>query len=640
MLSPGLHPLTFTDSSLGSLTCRQLLFNNLTHQLLLTGPGRFAVQPNARTTGAAASAGAAPGGRWKGRWLNQLTVLLSPGGQSGAKAAVRRIELQGNVVIHNRVLRIGGQTITAKLRVPVPQAGHAPPGGPQLAYFSAVGNVLVQSQSALGSTPDQIACHTLQLFTHPDPATGRLVPALFQADGQIHLLFHAQKKAGRKSPVVYRLAAKHLQAHLEPAPAGLPSASGRSLPSSRYQITLFHAWQAVKLVISGMGRPITATAVSLRGNRRLGTASLSAGNAVGGAAVAVSSWPQIQQGGDNLSASHILLYRANQSLMVPGPGVLNLAGRRAANSARAADHVRLTWAGKMTYNGRQYRAEFFRLVRVTLLGELARHSSLSCPGLRVSFYKLPHSAGLHMARLKATGTVKEPVIARESSYSPAGLLRTRLYLNASILAYNAVTKVLRIPSPGQMVLEDYRKATGGKNTPSQRGQSAFAWRKALSYHAKTGILSMQHHVRLVFRPMTPLKNPLGTKPVPGPAANSSGNAGLILLDCHELMATLDRRQPAADARGSELGLGGPVRLSLVRAQRSALELMGIRLVADVLSMNIKSQIAQAYGLNGRDAVVTGQHGKASTAARRIIWDLARGRHGLTFINPRGLGQTP
>ncbi len=641
MLSGGLHPLTFTDASIGSLTCRRLLFNNLTHQLLLTGPGRFAVQPDARTSGAAATATAGLGGRsghWKGRWLNQLKVLISPGNKAGEKMAVRRIEVQGDVVIHNRALRIEGQKITAKLRRPAPRPGHAPAGGPQLSYFSAIGKVLVQSRSVFGTSPDQITCGQLQLFTHPDASTGRRVPALFQADERIHLLFHAQNKAGGKGSVVYKLAAKHLTANLEPAPAGLRNGTGRSQTSGRYQITLFHAWHAVRLAISGMGRPISVTAASLRGNRQLGVASLSAGKAAGGTAIAVSSWPKIQQGRDSLSAPHILLRRGNQSLTVPGPGIMNLAGKP-AKSGGAADHVQVRWAGKMDYDGQKYTAAFSTRVRVTLRGEPLRHSSLSCPQLRVRFYKRPRRAGLHMAWLEARGANKEPVIARESSYSAAGLLRTRLYLNAGMLTYNAVEKVLRIPSAGRMVLEDYRKAGGGKHTPSQRGQSAFAWRQALSYHAKTGILSMRRHVRLVFRPMTPLKNPLSVKSTAAPASTSNGNAGLVLLDCHELMATLSQTHTTG-ARGSELGLGGPVRLSLVRAQRSALELMGIRLVADVLSMNIRTQIAQAYGLNGHDAVVTGQQGKASAAARKIVWNLSRGRQGLTLINSRGLGQTP
>ncbi len=637
MESHGLSPLKFTDTTIGSLTCRSLTLNNLTHHLVLIGPGQFAMRQNQKKLQKGPPALAPSGGiagHWKGHWLGRLAIVLAAGNAAdGAKLSLRQVTIKGDAVLHSRMLRISAQTLLAKLRRAA-KAG----GAEQVSYFSGLGDVLVRNQASPATLPDQLSCRHLQLFTHKNAITGRFTPQRLTADGRVQLLFHQSKKNGTTHADVYRLYAQHLVANLQSAEPGrkaVKPATSDSFGSGRYQVTTFQAWKHVKLVVSGMGKPIVATAYTLRGNRVTGTASLAAVLPD----VKPALWPEIRQGNDDLSAEEIKMNRKNQSLSIHGPGFLDLESKGTGGKATPS-HVRVTWTDRMNFNGNAHQADFSGAVLATLIGQPQRSSTLGCPHLHIVFYKTSRSASLHMAQLDAIGSRSQPVIAREASYSPTGLLRTRLYLKSNLLTYNAVKQKLSIPVAGQMLLEDYRtaKSTPG-GTPSQRGQSAFAWKKRLTYRAKTGILSMHRGVQLVFRPMSPLKNPVSLNAPSKTAPATGANAGLVILHCHELMATL-ARQAATAPRGSELGLGGPTRLSLVRAQNAAMELLGIRLVADVLSLDAKTQLAKAYGLNGHDAMVTGQHGKMNTAAQKIIWNLSKGRQGLTFYHPRGLVQTP
>ena len=119
-----------------------------------------------------------------------------------------------------------------------------------------------------------------------------------------------------------------------------------------------------------------------------------------------------------------------------------------------------------------------------------------------------------------------------------------------------------------------------------------------------------------------------------PAAQANGRARLILLDCRRLMAQLTRPKQTGKST-MELGMGGPMKLDFVQAQAAALELLGIRMTADVLKFNTNKQQAVALGLNGHEAVVSSKNGQAHGQARKIIWDTAKGRAGLIFIQPRG-----
>lgn len=257
---------------------------------------------------------------------------------------------------------------------------------------------------------------------------------------------------------------------------------------------------------------------------------------------------------------------------------------------------------------------------------------------------------LRLTDLMATAKPGTQLSAMDASFGPTGLLRTRLYLQSKSLHYNALRQRLTVAGAGQMSLEDYRGQTAANRTTaaktttaaplgSQRGQSAFAWKRSLRYHATTGVLSLLGKVRMVYKPehaptIANASTIGGENQTASTTSRTGPNAGLVLLDCHRLMATLEHL-PEKKPSAVELGMGGPMKLRFVQAQQAAMELLGIRLAADVLTFDALNQKAIAFGLNGHDAILSSNNGQAHGQAKKIIWDVNKGRSGLTFIQPHG-----
>ncbi len=647
MRATGLAPLTFTDKKIGRITCRNLRYSNLTHRLALGGPGHLRV--------AAAALGKNNKVSWTGSWLKNLRLVLSPtvrqtGGRT-ARLALRRVRMTGKARLKSKGLKIAAARLEAAI------VGTSNPRQRQaLSSFGAQGDVRITSWSdGRIHPPDQLRCDSLELLTAPSKNSSRIEPNRLVADGAVRVVFHQPARGAGHRAATYILRAAHLRAGLTRDRHG-GSATGKRMkaapPASpgRYRVTSFHAWKNMNLHIMQGGRPIVATGYSLAGNRGAGTAVLSADPAGG-------LWPVLAQAGDHITGQRIFLAKKGRSLNIRGPGRLIMqtsvagigpkspaipAGGTPQGNRRAT--MVLTWERRMSFSGTRRRADFHGRVRVKLSGRPRRQSQLTCPELTIHLYRKPHASSLHLARLTAAIThAGSAVVARDASYNKAGLLRTRLYLRCSRLRYNAINGLLRIPDPGKMVLEDYAGTAPGaakiqsaaKLAPGH-GQSAFSWRHSLEYHARTAIVAMNGHVRLVFRPMTPLKSLAPS----APGRHKPGqNSGLVLLDCRQLMAQLT--QPGGGKNtGMEMGLGGPRRLALVQAQNAALELMGIRLEADVLRFNARKRLATASGRNGQYAIINDASGRVHGAARKIIWNLARGRGGVKFIQPRGVVSTP
>ncbi len=648
MRAIGLAPLTFTDKKIGRITCRNLRYSNLTHRLALGGPGHLRV--------AAAALGKNNKVSWTGSWLKNLRLTLSPtarrtGGRT-TTLALRRVRMTGKARLKSKGLKIAAARLQAAIVSTLnPRRRQA------LSSFGAQGNVRITSWSyGRIHPPDQLRCDSLELLTAPSKNSSQIEPNRLVADGAVRVVFHQPARGAGHRAATYILSAAHLRAGLtRDRRGGYTTGKGMKTASpaspGRYRVTSFHAWKNMNLHIMQGGRPIVATGYSLAGNRRAGTAVL-------GADPAGRLWPVLAQAGDHITGQRIFLAAKGRSLNIHGPGRLIMqtsvsgdglkspaipATGPAPRGNRRASMV-LTWKRRMSFSGTRRRAAFHGRVRVALSGRPRRQSQLTCPELTIHLYRQPHASSLHLARLTAAiSHAGSAVVARDASYNRAGLLRTRLYLRCSRLRYNAINGLLRIPDPGKMVLEDYAgtapgaaKIQGAAKLAPGHGQSAFSWRRSLQYHARTAIVTMNGHVRLVFRPMTPLKSLASS--APGPHKPES-NSGLVLLDCRQLMAQLT--QPGGGKNtGMEMGLGGPRRLAMVQAQNAALELMGIRLEADVLRFNARKRRATASGLNGQNAIISDTSGRVHGTARKIIWNLARGRGGVKFIHPQGVVSTP
>ncbi len=611
-------PVKLSDTSMGAMTCEKLVYSNLTHHADLTGPGSFAM------TGA--SAGKNP---WHGSWFTKLSVQLAPAlATAGAaapaigqgKLAVKDIRMTGKAALHNAQTALEARTFIARFVQTV--GGNATSA---LSYFAADGHVGISTANTglPAADANTLACGHLVLLTRRTDPRQSPVPYQLQAQHNVQLTFFQKPSTGQSAPEKFAITGGNLRTQLiaRSKTTAVKTAGAADL-GGRYTVGRFRIWDNTIVHIYNIGRPITATAYQLFGNRAAGTATLQS-NPAGDADAA------IEQGADWLKGKTIQLQRALQQVTVPGAGELSMP----ESSKTAEPRVDVSWHSRMQYSAKSRQAMLNGRVFARLAGRPDQTSSLAAPAMLIDFQrrKTDHNA-LQLAQLTASGPAgTNTVIARDASYSNTRVLQTRMRLQCPKLAYNAIVGLLKIPTSGQMVLEDYRPATA--NNAQQRGQSAFSWTQSLDYQARTGTVRLRGHVRLVFRPVKPL-------PVPGSTTTANNpNAGLVLLRAAELAAHLNHTGPAAK-NGVDLGMGGPTRLKSVTAHNAALQISSLKLAAYLLKFNAANELAQAYGLNGQPAIFSDVSGNFHGQARHIIWNLTKKKNGVTLIQSTGTANLP
>lgn len=622
MQTTGKEPVKLRDKAMGSITCETLVYSNLTHRATLTGPGFF------QMTGA--GGGQNP---WHGSWLKQLAVRLAPSQNTSksttpaigqGKLAVKEIMLSGAAALTNNQTSLHAQTFTARF---IQIAGKH--SGSALSYFSADGDVAISSANAGLPSADanRMSCRHLVLLTRQAAAHSAPVPAELQAADHIALTFYQKPTKSGGIPEKFNITGGMLRARLI-SRSGLHTAETGAAADNlggRYTIGRFRIWKNTVVHIYHIGRPITATAYELSGDRAAGTATLRSDSKG-------SIESTIYQGADWLKGRTITLQRKLEQVTVPGAGELSMP----ESSKAAQPRVEVSWLKQMRYSAKIKQAKLAGNVRVALVGRPDQHSSLQAPSMLIHFQrrKTDHNA-MKLAQLIASGPMgRYTVVARDASYGKTGTLLTRMRLNCPKLIYNAVEGLLKIPAAGEMVLEDYRPATTA-NTAQQRGQSGFSWAHELTYNARTGLVNLRGKVRLRFRPTKPLPTP--TTAAVGNAA--SHNSGMVLLDADEILAKLNHTGPAA-RNGVDLGMGGPTRLQHVTANTAELQVSGLNLAAGMLTFDAATEIAQAYGLNGQNAIFSNASGSIHGQARHIIWNLSKTSGGVTLIEPVGTANLP
>ena len=640
LAAPG-AAVTLKSSHFGTAHCAQLTLNRLTNQVFLAGPG----------TAARRMPHAATGSDWHATWQKSVDLQLAPSLDSRqpgrSNLELRRAILLGKAQVKSAGLSIQGDELAAWLTAS--GLAHQPQA---LQRLLARGHVLVTSQIAAAKGASvkgsRMTCHQLVIQSARLPGHQTLTPQSLVAIGHVHLKL-VQTAANRGS-VIYRIVTPHLTAALAPSHVQAHHLAHSSVSAQRFTVTRFSAAQGVQLRINNMGRPIVATAAAMSGDRRTGIVHLT-----GGPAADSSTWATIAQQGNFIAGPNLMLQQKAQSIRARGPGKFVILRKKSANGA-VKPGVQILWRKSMRYLGTTHQALFIGHVRAKLLSRPDQQSRLACHQLAILLArpKSTHpdvSDQLRLVDLQASAAAGRRLHALNASFNPRGLLQTRLYLQSNSLHYNALLRRLTVAGPGQMSLEDYRgessaqrqaaaKTSHANALHQPRGQSAFAWSQSLRYHGATGVLSLRGHVRMVYQPLHPLQAAMfgavdAAKQAQHPAApGNARRAGLILLDCQRLMARLTRPRPTQTS-AMELGMGGPLKLDFVQAQAAALEIMGIRMTADVMKFNTLEQQAIAVGLNGHEAVVSSNHGQAHGQARKIIWNLKKGRAGLIFIQPRG-----
>ncbi len=635
--------VVLNSSQFGTVHCPEVTFNRLTNRVLLAGPGTARLSSPHGTTS----------GGWQAAWQKSVHLSLAPmpkASQPGRTTLeVRHVTLRGQAQVKHIGLSIHGSELAAWLTAAGP--AHHPQALQRLLAKGHV-RVLSQTSAARGApanssrmTCDQLLIQSTRQAGHQTP-----VPHSLLAIGHVHLKLIQPAANTGSAPAVYTIITPHLAAILAPTQVR-PDHSGHLLSSSgRFTVTRFSAAAGVQLSISNMGRPIVATATAMSGNRRTGIMELT-----GGTAANSSAWAAITQQGNFITGPDLILHQKAQAIFARGPGKFVILRKKSPHTA-AKPGVQILWQKSMKYLGTAHKALFVGHVKAQLLSRPDQQSRLDCHQLAILLAR-PAAARpeatdqLHLVDLQAQGAAGHRLSAMNASFNPQGLLQSRLYIQGNSLHYNAPLRRLTVAGPGQMSLEDYRGESAAKRRAAAkkpmgnplyqpRGQSAFAWSQGLRYHGNTGVLSLRGRVRMVYKPLHPLQASMigavdNSTRVKHPAGAGTGERSrLILLDCRRLMAQLTRPEQAKTS-AMELGMGGPMKLDFVQAQAAALELLGIRMTADVLKFNTAKQQATAMGLNGHEAVVSSQNGKAHGQARKIIWNLAKGRTGLLFIQPRG-----
>ncbi|MGC8623895.1 MAG: hypothetical protein ACP5VQ_01355 [Phycisphaerae bacterium] len=618
------EPIKLSDAAMGTITCATLVYSNLTHQARLTGPGSFEMTGNA--------AGKNP---WHGSWLTNLTVWMVPVIKSAAatapaigegKLAIRRITLSGAARLENAQTILQAQKFMARF---IQTEGKNSTSA--LSYFAADGGVAISSANA-GLTAEQsnrIVCGHLIMSTSQANSTANPIPSKLLATHDIAVTFYQKAAKVGGTPEKFIITGGNLQAQLISRNTGAAHAASQASDlRDRYTVGRFRIWNHTVVHIYHIGKAITATASELSGNRQTGTVILEADN-IGHTQAA------IYQGADWIKGQTIELQRPNEQVRVHGAGVLSMP-----ESSKAAEpRVQVSWNAGMRYSAKTRQAMLTGNVLAELVGRSDQHSSLTAPAMRIHLEpRRKDRKAMKLAQLLAYDPAgREAVVARDVSYSKVGVLQTRMRLQCPKLAYNAVAGLLQIPSAGKMVLEDYRAATNA-NTAQQRGQSAFAWNQSLTYRVKTGLVHLRGHVRLVFRPVKPLPMAATGLLLTSDTAHSR-NAGLVLLDASDLLAQLNHTS-SPTKNGVDLGMGGPTRLKKVTANNAVLQVNGLKLAADTLTLNAAKELAQAYGSNGRNAIISNVSGTVHGQARHIIWNLSKAKGGVTLIEPTGTANLP
>ncbi|HMD53659.1 MAG TPA: hypothetical protein VKJ65_03810, partial [Phycisphaerae bacterium] len=639
MISLGLQPVTLIDKTLGTLNCRTVVFENFMHRISFFGPGHLQIQSKA-----------ASGGPWQGQWDKGLTLSFAPEKLAGAAATPDNP--QGKLLLQNAIMTgdasligsgtyISGDVLFADITnyLAADKTVHQ-----ALSYFGATSNVSIRSwrpdDPNQQAAPDSIDCNHLQLITASSVASNPNsppVPSLLLADGNVVATFH-ERSAAAKNPTsapagpagrllaIYQLGSDHLSAEL--VAKNSPAPGNSNLQSGRYTVGQFRLWQNLQIQIQNIDQPITATAYQLAGNAVAGTAVLTGSDPN-------APWPEIQQGTNFITGQKIALNRATQSMQIDGPGEASMpsdvAADKNAKNTNNKTTVTLHWTDQMFYHGPQQMAEFDGNVTALMTGQ--KDPVLTCPRLQVLLYRpQQQNASLKLAKIIALSSPAQPlVVARNSSYDPAGHLLTRLYLQCIRLNYDAVNQILNIPGHGELLLQDFRPAQPGAG--QERGQTGFTWDKSLEYHDASGIISLAGGVHMVFQPVQPFNT--NNAEFGGALPASSGpDSKLAIMDCNQLSAKFSR-QKTAPGTSLSLGLGGQTRLTQVQAQEGAIQLSGITIAADVLEFDAVNQQAIAYSMDGREASVSDVKGQYHGEYEKAIWDMTKGRSGLELINPRG-----
>jgi hypothetical protein len=195
--------------------------------------------------------------------------------------------------------------------------------------------------------------------------------------------------------------------------------------------------------------------------------------------------------------------------------------------------------------------------------------------------------------------------------APDGSLLREMRLESSLLTYDVLTRGLKVPRPGRMIVRDHRPPDAkDKKDPadddglnSQRGVSAFQWAEELEYSGLKQMARMTRDVVVVYKPDDPNEAP-------------------VRMNANEVIATFEeqKKDPAAPKKTGAMSPPA-VQLRSIRAEGNVkVTREGNELTAPRLTYDPIGHLITARGTDDVPAVFSSKGPGNESSAGEFRWN--------------------
>jgi hypothetical protein len=433
-------------------------------------------------------------GEMSARW-NGPGFFHVVGKVNDSKSFVDHIDLHGDVAVDHPKLSLNSQELAIDMEK-APPAGNGERSGEQVKRITAIGNAVCRLKDETGS-PKGIDGDRLVMETAPGP-DGKPAPHTIVADGSVHAFDPTQQ-----------LRAGHLEAVLSPqAPPN--EATQEDAEKENLNIESMYAKSAVHAVLKNGS---TADSDTLRMTTVDGHHQIELHGASDPARLTNAQHSTLIG-----NVIHISPDEDQSAVVVDGAGAARVM--RKASTTQPGQPMDLTWSDKLDGNGAANTIDVHGNVSGHTIGDQSDVQTVVCDWAHVDLMdaKPPEQpkaetatpaggadtdqvSGKQIKKLTLNGNVE----AQSLLVSPDGVLLLRRDLTSSLLNYDAVAGIMKVPAPGKILIEDHRKAAaanaaagGGGATGNSRGKMAIAWAGSLVYDRQANQIVFDRNVQSAF----------------------------------------------------------------------------------------------------------------------------------------------
>jgi hypothetical protein len=425
-------------------------------------------------------------GEMSARWTGPGTFHVV-GKANDSKSYVDHIDLHGDVAVDHPKLSLNSQELAIDLQKAAP-ADNGDKSGEEVKRITAIGNAVCRLKDETGASKG-IDGDRLVMETAPG-SDGKPVPHTIVADGSVHAFDPTQQ-----------LRAGHLEAVLS------PQATTQDDDTQGLNVESMYAKSAVHAVLKNGS---TADSDTLR-------------------MTTVDGHHQIELHGGNEPARltnaqhstligqviHISPDEDQSAIVVDGAGAARVM--RKASATQPARPMDLTWSDKLDGNGAANTIDVHGNVSGRTLGDQSDVQTVTSDSAHVDLMDAKPDEQSKTATVTAAGgadqvsgkqikklTLNGNVEAQSLLVSPDGVLLLRRNLTSSILNYDAVAGIMKVPAPGTILIEDHRKAAttnpaAGGGGGNSRGKMAIAWAGSLVYDRQANQIVFDRNVQSAFQ---------------------------------------------------------------------------------------------------------------------------------------------